>query len=872
MLPISARYGIPLLIVVFTAVLAMYTVHRDRSSAEAVVHGEAVSHIISRMNELQKKFNHAFENAEDQHVAEEMLFFGESESQVAVLADDTELVLGATTREWVGRSLFETVEPQLTRSRSEPLRAVIERVRAQLGGEVHLGGAGRYVLGIYPVFLGEHSRELQSDRVGVLIVQKDLTRDLDRARRTVEQHTVEMVGMLAGLAVLLGILVHFFLTRRLGSLVDATLRFAAGDLDARAVLPGSDEVAVLGRAFNRMAAEVADTQRQLEHRVQARTLELAQIVAELQKEVAERRRAENALFDEKERVQVTLASIGDAVITTDVAGRVDYLNPIAERLTGWSSGEAAGRPVCQVFKIIDETRRDPVEDPVQQSLREGKIVGLANNTLLVCSDGQERSIAVSAAPIHDREGATIGAVLVFRDVSEARRAARHLSYQASHDALTGLVNRREFEHRLERVLAITTKDESHAVLYLDLDQFKVVNDTCGHAAGDELLRQISAGLARQVRKRDTLARLGGDEFGVLLEHCQQEQAVRIANQVREALQDLRFVWQDRSWTIGASIGLVPIDPGADNLASILRAADSACYAAKEQGRNRVHVYQPDDSELAQRHGEMQWVPRIQEALANERFTLFYQPIIPLGRDDRPHGEVLLRLLNRDGDLIPPAVFIPAAERYNQMQAIDRWVIRTVFAALRDTEMIPPSVCVAINLSGQSLSDRQFLGFVEQQIENGRVSLDRICFEITETAAITNLSYATRFFSALKPHGCRFALDDFGCGLSSFAYLKTLPVDFLKIDGGFVKDMDRDPIDYAMVEAIHRIGHVMGIETIAEWVENANILDALKAIGVDYAQGNALAQPMPLAKVVDFLRPSHEISRPSCNGAQKHIEA
>jgi diguanylate cyclase (GGDEF)-like protein len=514
---------------------------------------------------------------------------------------------------------------------------------------------------------------------------------------------MEMVGVLAGLAVILGVLIHLFVTRRLNALLNATQRFAAGNLEARTDLRGTDEVATLGRAFDRMAEQVADTQRQLEHRVRERTAQLGQTVSEL-------------------------------------------------------------------------------------------------------------------------------------------------SYQASHDALTGLVNRREFERRLERILAMSPQEESHAVLYFDLDQFKVINDTCGHVAGDELLRQISSVLASQVRKRDTLARLGGDEFGVLLEHCQQEQALRIAHQMREALQDLRFVWQDRGFTVGASIGLVPIAPGVDTLATVFRAADDACYAAKEQGCNRVHLYQPDDYELAQRHGEMQWVPHIQEALANNRFSLFYQPIIPLGQGGRPHGEVLLRLFNRNGDLVLPGAFIPAAERYNQMQAIDRWVVRTVFATLRDPDTVPPPTCVAINLSGQSLGNRQFLEFVEQQIENWAVPLDRICFEITETAAISNLSHAKRFFSALKPRGCRFALDDFGSGLSSFAYLKTLPVDFLKIDGSFVKDMVRDPIDHATVEAIHRIGHVMGIETIAESVENGRILAQLKAIGVNYAQGYALGKPRPLREI------------------------
>ncbi len=845
MFRVSLRYGIPLLIVVFTAVLAAYTVQKEWDAAEAVVRGEGVSQMITRITLLREQLVYAYATGHHERIAEEMrLLASAPEPQIAMLADDTAIVLGATNSEWVGRSLGDAVRAEWPRWQGEPLQVIVDRVRAESSGELFLAAAGRYVLGVYPVKLGVAAPE----RVGVLIVQRDLSRKLAHARRTVEQHRGEMVAVLAGLAVILGILIHFFVTRRVSALLNATQEFAAGKLEARTDLRGTDEVANLGRAFNHMAEQVADTQGQLERRVQERTTELDQTVTALQREIAERQRAENTLFDEKERIQVTLTSIGDAVITTDLTGRVDYLNRSAEQLTAWPQGEAVGRPLCQVLNIVDENTRDPVDDPIQRCFQEGKIVGLASNTQLICRDGQEISIDYSAAPIRDHKGTTIGSVLIFRDVSEARRAARQLSYQASHDALTGLVNRREFERRLERIFTTALPDEPHAVVYLDLDQFKVVNDTCGHVAGDELLRQVGAVLVSQVRKRDTLARLGGDEFGVLLEHCQQEQALRISHQMREAVQDLRFVWQDRGFTIGASIGLVPIGPGVNTLATVFRAADEACYAAKEQGRNRVHLYEPDDHEMARRHGEMQWVPRIQEALAESRFTLFYQPILPLGETGQAHGEVLLRLLNRDGDLVPPSAFIPAAERYNQMQAIDRWVIRSVFAALRDQNNVMPSGSVAINLSGQSLSDRLFLEFVEQQIEACAVVPERVCFEITETAAISNLSMAKRFFSALKPRGCRFALDDFGSGLSSFAYLKSLPVDFLKIDGGFVKDMVRDPIDHAMVEAIHRIGHVMGLQTIAESVEDERILARLKAIGVNYAQGYAVGRPRPLRKL------------------------
>lgn len=842
---ISIRYLIPLLIVLFTAGLAVYTVQRDWDSAEAIVRGEAVAHMMNRMAELQKQFNQTLSQGNISRIEEELAYLGgTAEPQFAALADDTARVMNTTNGEWVGQELYQTLGVNWKSWLSEPLKIIVERVRKQQGGEVHLMGEGRQVLGVYPVSLVNNNGQTGANRIGVLVVQKDLSRDLARARRTVGEHTAETVSLLALLAVVIGILVHFFLTRRLNQLMRSTDQFACGDFAVRANLYGNDEVAKLGRAFNRMATQVADSHRDLELRVRDRTAELANTVSKLQNEISERNRVERALFNEKERSQVTLASIGDAVITTDVNGCIDYLNPIAEKLVSRSPHLVIGLTFPEVFHIFNENTRYPEPDPVQQCLMECKLVE-RNSILMLGNDDQERSLDISAAPIHDRNGTVIGVVLICRDVTEMHRITRQLSYQASHDSLTGLINRREFERRLQRVLSSAKLDESHALLYLDLDQFKIVNDTCGHIAGDELLRQVSSELVQKIRKRDTLARLGGDEFGVLLEHCLPDQALQIAHQMRMAIQNYCFLWEDRNFRIGASIGLVPITHGVDTLASVFRTADSACYAAKELGRNRVHVYQTGDLELVQRHGEMQWIPRIQEALAKNQFTLFFQPIVPINSKYGVHYEVLLRLVSFGGDLMLPSVFIPVAERYNQMQAIDRWVVQHAFAALNDPEIVPKSVGLAINLSGQSLSDPHFLEFVEQQIVSKSTQIERICFEITETAAISNLTHAQRFFSALKPRGCRFALDDFGSGLSSFAYLKSLPIDFLKIDGTFVKDMASDPIDYAMVEAIHRIGHVMGIETIAEFVESELILELLKTIGVNYAQGYCLANPRPL---------------------------
>jgi diguanylate cyclase (GGDEF)-like protein len=430
-------------------------------------------------------------------------------------------------------------------------------------------------------------------------------------------------------------------------------------------------------------------------------------------------------------------------------------------------------------------------------------------------------------------------------------ATAKLVYQASHDMLTGLANRREFEVRLgQALLSAKQNGRVHALCYMDLDQFKIVNDTCGHGAGDELLRRLTVLLQHCVRDRDMLARLGGDEFGVLLENCPLDKAHEVAELMRQTVQDFRFIWEDKAFVVGASIGLVSINQESESVAEILSAADAACYAAKDKGRNRVHVYMLEDVELVRRQGEMQWVSRITHALEEDRLRLFYQRIVPIdqARSGEAHFEILLRMLDESGALILPMAFIPAAERYLLMPTIDRWVIRNAFKFCQKTLEKHPASALStctINLSGPSLCDEHFLEFVQEQFKLHRIPSEAICFEITETAAITNLGDAIALMKELKKLGCRFSLDDFGSGLSSFTYLKNLPVDYLKIDGAFVKDMSHDPIDFAMVEAINKIGHVMGLQTIAEFVESETILQRLKEIGVDYVQGNYIEPPKPV---------------------------
>lgn len=566
-------------------------------------------------------------------------------------------------------------------------------------------------------------------------------------------------------------------------------------------------------------------------------------------------RTENELFHEKELAQITLHSIGDAVITTNNQGQVEYINPVAEQMTGWKAAAAQHQPLHRVFNIIDEVSREPINSRRTRADLSDPLADTGAHALLVRKDGQEFIIENSSAPIRDRDGRVIGSVLVFRDVTRARFLAQQLTWQASHDALTGLANRREFEHQLRQLLeSAETLNKHHALLYIDLDQFKVVNDTCGHVAGDELLRQLSALLVRKLRESDILARLGGDEFGVLLEGCPLDQALRIANDLREAVQQFRFVWLDKVFEVGISIGLVAITSGAQDLTSILSAADEACYTAKDKGRNRVHVYQQDDTDLAQRHGEMQWVSRIKRAFDEGRFRLYYQTIAPLHDDQvsARHYEILLRMVDESGKIVPPMAFIPAAERYGIMPTIDRWVIRTLFQnhghhlreawVARDGSYGNGHALYSINLSGASINDDQFLDYLRDQLTLHKIPPQSLCFEITETAAITNLNKASYFMYKLKQIGCHFSLDDFGSGMSSFAYLKNLPVDFLKIDGSFVVDMTSDPVDYALVEAINRVGHVLGIRTVAESAETAAIMSALESLGVDYVQGDAVDEP------------------------------
>ncbi|MEM6255289.1 MAG: EAL domain-containing protein [Cyanobacteria bacterium P01_D01_bin.156] len=582
-------------------------------------------------------------------------------------------------------------------------------------------------------------------------------------------------------------------------------------------------------------------------------------------DITERKYIEQALFQEKELAQNILQSIGDGVITTDASGYIQYINTAAEQITGCTLGGALGKPLSWLIKSHEPIpNTSGINHAIQTAKSLSKVVNLAADQSFVLQDSQPRNIDGSVAPIRSRKEDVIGAVVVFRDITQNRVLARQLSWQASHDFLTGLLNRRDFEQQLAQAIDSTrTQNKKHSLCYLDLDQFKVVNDTCGHAAGDELLRQLARLMGKQLRADDVLARIGGDEFGIILHSCSLDNAIGLMDKLLHTIQGFRFVWHDSTFSIGASAGLVEINQECGDINSVLGAADAACFAAKNRGRNCFHVYRANDEVLATQRGERQWVARILKALEQDRFCLYQQAIVPIHATEGgvTHYELLLRMVSETGEVIPPMAFVPAAERYGLMPKLDRWVISSFFENYQKlfvshaenqqhTEELDYMPLYCINLSGMSINDDYLAAFLKEQFILHEILPQTICFEITETAAITNLSRAADLIQEIKNLGCAFALDDFGSGMSSLAYLKTLPVDYVKIDGNFIRNIIQDPVDSVMVESITRIGHELGIQTIAEFVENEDILAKLELLGVDYAQGYGISRPMPFRHPFD----------------------
>ncbi|MGH1538302.1 MAG: EAL domain-containing protein [Gammaproteobacteria bacterium] len=557
---------------------------------------------------------------------------------------------------------------------------------------------------------------------------------------------------------------------------------------------------------------------------------------------------ENKLEQEKQRNRITLKLLKDGVIATDVKCQVESMNPVAEGLTGWPSYEAKGKHVDGILKLIDATTRERITSLGKSCLDTGKAIESRNNLILLDRFNNEHPIELSATPNSSLNIETGGLVLIFKDASETNRLTQKISHQASHDALTGLLNRQEFELRLEGAIAsAATHDVQHVLCYLDLNQFKIINAQAGHTAGDIVLKQAAEHMKQHMRSIDVFARLGGDEFALLLVNTTADQAKVIAQELINTIRSSTFKWRDQHFEIGISIGLITIDKHSQDPAHMLTRAELACFTAKDHGRNKLHIHRKEDDELTRRHTEMMRAAGVTGALQEDRFRIYCQPIVALSPENTEalHYELLIRLTDPKGDLIMPASFIPAAERYGLMTSLDRWMISTAFRSYNDIFGRESGVQIAINLSGNSLNDDSLLGFIKGEISKTEIEPSRVCFEITETAAISNLDQVSQLILELKKIGCRFALDDFGSGLSSFTYLKNLPVDYLKIDGSFVHDMIDDTIDHAMVEAINQVGHIMGIGTIAECAESEEVVDMLRELGVDYAQGYAMGSPVPI---------------------------
>ncbi len=570
------------------------------------------------------------------------------------------------------------------------------------------------------------------------------------------------------------------------------------------------------------------------------------------RDVSHRKSLEVSLSRSKRQAQYTLESISEGVITTDNNGHIDYMNQVAEALTATSRDDAVGHRVGELFTLVDDADRRPLGDPVERCLAIRRRVNMGRRALMVSVDGeQEHSVELTASPIRGPGSSISGAVVVFHDVGEIRGLTRQMSYQATHDPLTGLINRAEFERRLDEAMDSAHAEEAvHMLFYMDLDRFKAVNDSCGHIAGDNMLREVAALIKDQVRESDFVGRLGGDEFGALLIGCPIDKARQIASDICTAVANYRFVWKDKIFNIGISVGLVEISHVSGTLQDVMSAADSACYVAKQQGRGKVHVYSARDEAIARERGDIQWLRELQAALHDDRFELAIQPIIAMsgGAETGPAMEVLIRLPDQHGRIGDSAEFLRPAERYQLMPQIDRWVLTATLTALSSGEIkLSSGRSCAINLSGQTLADESFLSFVVESLDRTGIAPSSVCFEVTESAILANVQHAQRFIEVLHGIGCHFSLDDFGSGLGSFSSLKHLPIDYLKIDGSYTRNLQSDEVNQEMVSAMIKLARTMEFQIVAEQVEHQDDFDWLRDVGVDFAQGRFIEAPAALGK-------------------------
>lgn len=622
------------------------------------------------------------------------------------------------------------------------------------------------------------------------------------------------------ITILIALLFSRSVTRPIRSINTGVSIIKKGGLDHRIPINFSGELAELAHGINNMTSALETAKEN------------------------EKQRSDDELFIEKIKAQITLEAIGEGVITTDTDGNVTYLNPAAENLTGFTIEQALNKPLSVVFKIKKEGDKTITSYPIIDCINNSKKISHESGYILSSADGSDYAIRETATPLLDKDNNVIGAVLVFHDFTSIKKMSDHLAYQATHDDLTGLTNRRAFESKMHEIINNISPDEAHTLCYIDLDRFKIINDTCGHLAGDSLLKLISSKISDHIRKNDLFARLGGDEFGVIFFNCDIKKAMTLAENIKTLISDIKFSWGTHTFNIGSSIGIVPITIGR-SMSDLMMTVDTACYVAKDKGRNRIHIYEQNDEDILQREGELQWFHAINKALEDDSFVLYSQKIAPHSNDkDDDIHEILIRL-DIDGDIIYPGAFIPAAERYSLMTKIDKWVISTLFHTIKIHESLQNSTYFSINLSGQTLTDDSFIDFLNTELDSTNISPDKLVFEITETAAISNFNDAVNFIKIFKNRGCKFALDDFGSGMSSFQYLSELPLDYIKIDGSFVKNIHNNLFNQSVIKSVSQIGHSLGLKIIAEFVENEEILAELDKSLIDYVQGYKIEHPHPL---------------------------
>jgi diguanylate cyclase (GGDEF)-like protein/PAS domain S-box-containing protein len=586
--------------------------------------------------------------------------------------------------------------------------------------------------------------------------------------------------------------------------------------------------------------------------VQSSTIEFngRAAILSVARDISHRKSLEVSLSRSKRQAQFTLESIGEGVVTTDNDGRIDYMNLAAENLIGVNRDDATGHTIGELFKLVDDSDRRSLGDPVDRCLSMRRRVNMGRRAVMVTHDGEhEHSVELSASPIRGPGDSISGAVVVFHDVGELRGLTQKMSYQAAHDPMTGLINRREFERRLDESMDAAHSDEAvHMLFYMDLDRFKAVNDSCGHLAGDNMLREVATLIKDQVRESDYVGRLGGDEFGALLIGCPVDKARQIATDICTAVADYRFVWKDKIFDIGISIGLVEISHTSGTVQDVMAAADSACYVAKQEGRGKVHIYSARDEIIARERGDIQWLRKLQSALHDGSFELAVQPIISMTRsaESGPAVEIFLRLPDGRGRDLDTADFLHPAERYQLMPQIDRWVVKATLAAIAGGEIrLARDRSCAINLSGQTIGDEGFLGFVVEALDRSGVSPSAICFEVTEKAILENVQHAQRFIEVLHGIGCEFALDNFGSGMGAFASLKELPIDYLKIDGKYTRNLETDEVNQEMVSAMIKLARTLKFRVVAEQVEHQEDFDWLRDVGIDFVQGHFVERPVSL---------------------------